>query len=458
MYNLNKPLSHYEKICAGRGLAIKKLPYFSNMIFALMPKPIPGMMKKVGAAMGVTKTGILYYDPDVIEKDWDLKDVEFGLVHEACHIMRKHGEMREEYGYDPQIWNEACDCAINDGLIAAGLKSLPTDCMPNKVINPATKKPMQDGLPEQAYYDAIRIDRMNNPPPPNQQGQEPGQASGIGRPGAGKCGGGAGNPFDELEQDGGEADGTGEGEGRSDADLERARNETADQMQKHMEQKGRGSIPGGWAVWADNQLKPPKIRWQDKINHAIRQSTSKIAGMVDFHYARPSRRQGALGYGPGKPILPSMYAPKPKIGCFVDTSGSMGPNDLELAMSEIDGVLKQTHAEVMFGACDSQMHGKIETVKNVREACQKLQGGGGTNFIPVFEELQKLPKSERPNLVIFATDGDGPAPAVAPPGMEVIWVLVGNHAVMPYSGGYGGERINYGAAIWVTDDGMKVER
>ena len=144
-----------------------------------------------------------------------------------------------------------------------------------------------------------------------------------------------------------------------------------------------------------------------------------------------------------------MFAPKPRIGVFVDTSGSMGQDDIQIAMSEMSGVLKSSGAEVIFGVCDAQVHGKLDVVKDIREACSRLTGGGGTNFHPVFKALDELPRNRRPNLVVLFTDGDGPAPEHPPEGMHVILVLVGTHAVVPYT--TGGKRITWGEQIFVRD-------
>ncbi len=58
-----------------------------------------------------------------------------------------------------------------------------------------------------------------------------------------------------------------------------------------------------------------------------------------------------------------------------------------------------------------------------------VRGGGGTNFIPVFEELKKLRRP--PEVLVFATDGCGPAPQVQPPGMSVIWLGIGPYKQKP---------------------------
>ena len=434
-------LTHQDKIAAARGLARKRLPYFSSALFALMPRPKPGMFKELGAGMAVTPRGIMYYDPDVVEQEWDLEDVEFGLLHEIGHLLRNHSERAEEYGYDRKLWNLAGDAAINDDLVAAGCKPLATDMLPEKILHQKTQKPLPDGLTEEAYYDHLR--QMEDP---NQgQGNDP---NGKPRPGGGCCGGASGNPIEGLEDDDVHSKASG---GRSEVDIERVKKATAEAIQKHVEAHGCGSVPGGWQVWSDGMLTPPVIRWQDKLRAAVRTGTARVRGMIDFHYQRPSRRQWAMGYGRGKPILPAMFAPMPRVGAFVDTSGSMGPDDLQEAMSELGGILTSSNAEVILGVCDAQMHGKIEKVANIRDACSRLKGGGGTDFVPVFNELAAMPKDKKPHVVVFLTDGGGPAPSVNPlPGIKTIWVLIGGHACVPWRNDGNGE-ITWGEQIFVKD-------
>ena len=416
-------LTHRDKIAAARGLARKRMPYFSAALFNLMPRPMPGMFEKVGAAMAVTPRAIMYYDPRVVEEEWDLEDVEFGLLHEVGHLLRSHAQRCEEGGFDKSLWNQAGDAAINDDLVAAGCKCLASDILPNKIPHPKTGSPMVDGLTEEAYYDALRKQ-------PQKDGSGGDKGSGKApRPGNGNCGGAAGNPLDGLPDDGTSTSAQG---GRSPVDIERVKNQVAGAIKDHIEKNGAGSVPGGWAVWSDQQLTPPKIRWQDRLRRAVRAGIAKARGSVDYHYERPARRQWSQGYGAGRPILPAMYAPVPRIGVFVDTSGSMGPDDLQLAMSEVAGVLRAVGSEVMFGVCDANVHG-IKKVRDVTAALATLKGGGGTNFCPVFEEVEQMNAGTRPHIVIFLTDGDGPAPAVAPRGVHVVWVLVGSHAVVPYS-------------------------
>ena len=57
-FQFDLKLSHADKIACGRGLARKRMPYFQAALFALMPRPMTGMMATVGAALAVTPRGI----------------------------------------------------------------------------------------------------------------------------------------------------------------------------------------------------------------------------------------------------------------------------------------------------------------------------------------------------------------------------------------------------------------
>lgn len=50
---------------------------------------------------------------------------------------------------------------------------------------------------------------------------------------------------------------------------------------------------------------------------------------------------------------------------------------------------------------------------------------------PAFDALLRRPTERRPHIIVFATDGFGPAPITAPRDVLVIWLLVGAQAVRP---------------------------
>lgn len=442
MTAMNLKLNHRQKIAAGRRVAAKMLPYFTDAFYTLMPRPVPGLMQMVGGGMAVNAKAVMFYDPDVVENDWSVDDVAFGIAHEAGHLMRAHAKRCEENGYDKHKWNLAGDAAINDDLVLAKMTALDTDMLPKRIIYKG--KPMKDGLPEEEYYAAL------------QDGAEVGGGGGEGkgRPGGGFCGGCSGKPIEGLEGDTASTSTDGQNAGRSEVELERVRHAVAEAIQQTLKAEGAGSVPGGWAVWADGVLTPPKLRWEERVKNLVHDGVERVRGMLNYHYGRPSRRQGAIGFGRGRVVLPSLYATLPKLLAVVDTSGSMGcGNALQAAASELQGIFNAAGGEVMFGACDAKVQNEgFISVPTLQAALDLFKGGGGTDFVPVFEELKKLPADRRPHLVIMLTDGGGPAPALPPEGVNVAWVLVGSHAEVPWVADGHGERITWGEFLFTDED------
>ncbi len=242
--------------------------------------------------------------------------------------------------------------------------------------------------------------------------------------GAGSCGGCAGNPKsfeDELD----------EKYGRSDRDVEQTRKAVAELVKKAASQS-KGDVPDGLVRWADAVLAPPQVPWTQEIRYALRTAIRYQAGAVDATYSRVSRRQAGVGYGPGRPVVTAYRAPIPKVACVVDTSGSVGSDDLVSGVSEIGGICKAVSCEVQFIACDSKDHG-ITKVRKAEDVKPLLLGGGGTDMTPAFKALSDLPPRDRPDIIVCITDGEffgdyPPEPEYA----KVIWVMVRPTQTPPY--------------------------
>ena len=146
---------------------------------------------------------------------------------------------------------------------------------------------------------------------------------------------------------------------------------------------------------------------------------------VDHRYDAPSRRQAGIGYGPGKPILPRFRMPVPNVAIILDTSGSMGVQELAEAGRETAGILKAVGANVTFCTCDAAVTG-VTKVRTIDEALKRLKGGGGTDMRPAFEALMK--ERPKPEVIICITDLAIGDPGPEPKGAKVLWVAVGAYA------------------------------
>lgn len=391
---------------AGRYAAMKAGPYFGRMLHAFVPRETPGL-----GTVGVTAQGVLLWDPEFIAKLLTVagqskacrpeKRVVLarawcgGLwLHETFHRLGRHHERRGNR--DPGRWNRACDLSINPAVQAM----LPLPEGELRGLFPADFG-FPPGLTADAYYALLeKHEAQHGAPPPG----------GIA---AGACGGCAGNPHPNEPKD--------DPDGRSEAELALADRAVAHAIDAAARAgKLPGSFPGWLKVWAETELAPPKVHWSKRLGMALSRAKQWRAGAVHHRYDAPSRRQGALGFGPGRPILPRLRAPVPQVVAAVDTSGSMR-HLLAAAASELTGVLSAGGGDVEFMAIDERVHA-VKKVRNIQEALRLFVGGGGTDFRPAFEELAK--RRTQPDVVVFITDGYGPAPCQPPP-YRVIWAVLG---------------------------------
>lgn len=104
---------------------------------------------------------------------------------------------------------------------------------------------------------------------------------------------------------------------------------------------------------------------------------------------------------------------KPKVLACIDTSGSMTPALLADISAELK-LMSKTH-QIIVVEIDNQIRA-VYAFKSVLE----VHGRGGTDFRPALEA--DFLRQQKADLVVFFTDGHGPAPA-APPRVPVLWCL-----------------------------------
>lgn len=386
-------MNYKEKLAVGFAIARKKAPYFDAALTGMVRVEVENLAASTGIAgiaptMGVTDHGVLMYERGALEA-WDVDEIAAVLIHEVGHLLRAHGKRRQAFGGHPVPWNMAGDAEINDDIAAGGWK-LPGNCIYPKTFG------ARDGLTAEEYYHdaAKRVVFVC-------------------------CGSGSGNPFPNEPDH----------PGRTDGEIANMRHRVAEAIER---EKSRGTVPGGWVVWAKEQLAPPKLRWQEKLARATRRAIAARPGGVTHTWARLSRRQAACGYGPGRPLIPALSQPTPDVAVVIDTSGSMGATELKMGLAEVAGVLRAVGSSVDFIAIDAAVH-SFQKVRNVDDIVPLLKGGGGTDFRPAFAKLEE--SRRRPEVVIFVTDGCGPAPETPPKWCRTIWLLVGQYAKAPCAWG-----------------------
>lgn len=384
-------------------------PYLSHAIFNLIP-----IKTNFPETFGMPPTFAvdahwrMYWDPEAVAK-WGLELCTTAIRHEVEHLLRIHHDRAKSAGIseaDHAAWLCATDIELNDGLLR--------EVTENRNERKNHKEghlvdfggdwllPKKFGLPDdqiaEQYLEHLRkmVSKSNCP------GSDCGSgAHGVPRPWE------LPSPHSQKNTP-----------GLSKAEADYIRTKVAEAIRGES-QKTRGTVPSDWVRWANEVLQPPKVDWRNELRSVVRCAVHEVAGMHDYSYTRPSRRQDSYG----DVIAPSMRKPIPRVAVFGDTSGSMSDKDIANIPAEVEGICQALGASVLFISVDADVHGKQEVIggKNII-----LKGGGGTDMRLGFAAA--LESRPRPDIIVGITDCETPWPDEAPNRCRTIIVRVGGRA------------------------------
>jgi predicted metal-dependent peptidase len=170
------------------------------------------------------------------------------------------------------------------------------------------------------------------------------------------------------------------------------------------EAMGIGSLPSE-AEREMGQEKKGRLDWRRRLRRYVGKAVE-----VRPVFNRPPRRFPHMaGILPGRRRQPV----RPKIMAVIDTSSSITDDLLKMIDGELARLAKAYAVKVV--ECDAMIHAVYDY-----KPIKKVQGDGGTDLCPPLEK--DFLYEHRPDLLIYFTDGDGPAPARSPK-MPVIWCL-----------------------------------
>lgn len=423
-------------------------PYFSVAMAAMQPVPVVGL-----GTMAVDQYWRCYYDPQTTE-DWQEKAASV-VVHELAHLLRGHHRRAVALGTSihPKAWAWGTDAEINDSDFGPDMP------LPGNPIVPSVFG-APDGLLAEQYHDMLvanppdewaagqRSDQGGSPTGSNDgrdDGSSPSSRTSAGGSGGKRQAPAAGPPDPSTHPDGetipgrscapqdapdahgGCGGGSGvDGQprpwelpadhkdhpGLTETEAHLIRRQVAQAIKSHVKSRGIGSVPGNWRRWADEILEPAKVPWTQELASTLRGQLS-AAGVQDYSYGRPSRRR-VRGV-----VLPAMRARRPKVGIVIDTSGSMGDDDVNKARGEVQGICRSHQAEVLVVTVDAAVQTR-QRVTNVRQV--EIGGGGGTDMGVGLAELEKAAC----DVIVVLTDGYTPWPS-KPTAARTIVCLLGQH-------------------------------
>lgn len=367
------------------------------------------------------------------------------LEHEVLHCANGHPWRRG--GRDHQLFNEAADRAINPVLRDAPRANGLTRKLPEGAL--FELDPTHKGKSTEWVYD--RLPRPQAQPQPQQGG---GQGAGAGSGGndsaEGQPKGPSGGPGDGSETPSGrpadrpksspspatqpeakqsstghpandsrgtqghKADPFGEVRDAPSSATPDDPAPTEEEWQSAVQQaavlaKGQGKLPGALKRFAQDAVKP-RHDWRSVLRRFVQEMARS-----DYTFARPNPRYVAHAV-----YLPSLHNHEVgDLAIAVDTSGSIDQVLLNQFASEIRTIaeeVKPRRIRVLYA--DARVHSE-ETFERDDVIQLHPNGGGGTDFRPVFDAIQKW--DEPPVAVLYLTDLYGTFPETDP-GIPTLWV------------------------------------
>lgn len=317
------------------------------------------------------------------------------ILHEYYHVMYQHlTNWKHLFNENPTLANIATDIVINNKLLKQaahdGFLELP-----------------DGGCVDPKYGDEWDVQMVFEDLKKQGQGQgQPGQGQGEG--------------FDQHDWNGAQA-----GE-LSDEDVKELGKQIDTALRQGAQMAGK---MGGKADRSLTDLLQVTVPWQEVLQEWIR---TQMTGTDLSTWRRPHRRWMARDL-----YMPSRYTETAKrITIGVDTSGSIGTDQLRRALSEVKGACESAKPEmvdVIYWDYDVAGHELYENdaVENLVNTT-KPKGGGGTRV----ESMKKYLNQEGivPDCIIIFTDGyvesdwSGAAGWPAP----VLWCVSTKGRTAPY--------------------------
>ncbi len=301
----------------------------------------------------------------------------FAIVHEVWHIFYEHGMRGAEAGYDPKLFNVACDYYIHssmDAIIRNGAKTGSVELLPKDVFEICFDR-KYDGWTEDEIYKDLEEEQKKN--------------------GGSKSGGSGGGKNGQQAFDLPPESNSGDGGSSSATSQEIASTIRAAATQAQMG-KGVGDAEMG-IIRKFLEMSEPKVDWRDQFANFFERTRDDKPT-----YAYYNRRST------DEVVFPSREGEKIRVGFGVDTSGSMSDSDLTEAMTELHGIVDQIgNWQIDVASCDSKafMLAQLSSENEDDPTAVSLKGGGGTVMSHMVELFQQEWGDDAYNVIVIFTDG-----------------------------------------------------
>jgi len=377
------------RIEQARWWALSQQPFYGSLTMHLLDVIDPSVQT------ACVNGKVIRWNPDFVAKLTD-EELRFVLIHETMHCAHAH------------LWRLPADEAGNeagDHAINLTLQNVPGLKMPEGGL----ADPAFAGLAEEEIYDRLKP----APQPPQDEQDDEQEQDGDDDSGDG-AGASEGSP--EGDDEGGQGDGPGNpcgefsepatpdnsaaGDAQASQELRETWEKAVLQSAQVAQALGKGDLPGDLQRELD-RLRATKIDWRRELADFVRE---RVSARNDW--SRPARRHAWQ-----RVIYPKRR--QDDIGLIVaarDTSGSIGNATVSAFNDLLAQCAAETGADLLILDCDAQVQAEYRVAQG-EPLPERAQGGGGTDFRPVFERVRELAdEGEKIAGVIYLTDLMGTEP------------------------------------------------
>ena len=313
-------------------------------------------------------------------EELDDKELAFVVLHENLHKAFRHLFIwRKLWEENPKLANAACDYVINLMIVESD---------PNESV---VAVPRKDGK----VYGLLdpRFAKMNAKQVFDILKKEQQQGGGGGGDGQGEGQGGADGGFDEHDWEG--------AQGLSDEDKQALEKEVDQALRQGQiaHQKIHGKGAGGMGRELGDLLEP-QVDWRE----VMREFVKSICNAKDASSWRRVNRR----FLSGDVYMPTLIGERVgRIAVGIDTSGSIGGQELNRFLSEVKSIAEDVHPEfidLVYWDSSVAAHEEYDelSVPNIVSST-KPAGGGGTDPRAMMNYLRE--KSITPECIVMLTDG-----------------------------------------------------
>jgi predicted metal-dependent peptidase len=191
-------------------------------------------------------------------------------------------------------------------------------------------------------------------------------------------------------------------------ELEAHWKQAIQQAQVLLRSQGKGDLPAGLQRHLD-EVADPQLDWRSQLWRYLVHTPNDYAG-----FDRRFIHQGLY--------LDHLEGESVEVFCCIDTSGSVGQEELSLFLGELKGILSAyPMLRCWLWYADASCYGPYELMQE--SELPAPEGGGGTDFRPFYKQVEKTWSREKQAVCVYLTDGYGDFPKHEPE-LPTLWVVV----------------------------------